>query len=79
MQFDAVITDLAMPDLAGPDLARELLRLRPNLPIIAVSGYVRPEDEALMSQVGARELVHKPDTVEELARALHRAINSIRG
>ena len=37
--FDVVLTDLSMPGLSGIDVARELMRLRPGLPVILTSGY----------------------------------------
>lgn len=38
-QVSALITDLRMPVMGGTELAERLLRLRPQLPIIYVSGY----------------------------------------
>jgi hypothetical protein len=40
--FSLVITDYSMPALSGVELARALLRLRPELPILAMSGFLRP-------------------------------------
>ena len=37
--FDVVITDVSLPVMSGLDLARNLLALRPNVPIILASGY----------------------------------------
>jgi CheY-like chemotaxis protein len=42
-RFDAVVTDLDMPRLDGRALIRRLGGLRPDLPILVVSGAV-PED-----------------------------------
>ena len=42
-----------------------------------MSGYVRREDEETAREVGIRELLLKPDTVEELGRALDRALGPI--
>ena len=70
--FDAVITDVAMPGMSGFDLARELLTLRPELPVIVTSGYIRPEDEEAAKEIGVRAVVLKPDTVDEMAAALDR-------
>ncbi|MGM3293828.1 response regulator, partial [Escherichia coli] len=36
--FDAVVTDLSMPHMTGFDLAREILALRPELPVLLTSG-----------------------------------------
>lgn len=37
--FDVVITDVSLPVMSGLDLARNLLSLRPDVPIILASGY----------------------------------------
>ncbi len=37
-RFDPVLTDETMPDLTGTELARELRELRPDIPIILMSG-----------------------------------------
>ncbi len=50
--IDAVVTDLSMPGMSGFDCAREMLAIRPDLPIVLTSGYVRPEDEALAREIG---------------------------
>jgi len=37
--FDVVITDVSLPVMSGIDLARNILALKPHLPIIIASGY----------------------------------------
>jgi CheY-like chemotaxis protein len=68
--FDVVVTDLSMPGMSGFDLARALLEIRPDVPIVMTSGYVRPEDQEMASRLGIRELILKPNTVSELGRIL---------
>jgi PAS domain S-box-containing protein len=70
--FDLVITDLNMPGVNGLDVARELLSIRPDLPIIITSGYVRADDVAAARELGVREMILKPDTIDELAAIVHR-------
>jgi CheY-like chemotaxis protein len=69
--FDAVLTDLAMPGMSGLELARALLDIRPEVPIILSSGYVRPQDQTAAQRLGIRAMIPKPHTVKELAQALH--------
>jgi CheY-like chemotaxis protein len=75
MAFDVVVTDLTMPLMTGLDFATELLRLRPGLPIMLTSGYLRPQDEDAARRLGLRELIAKPATFDSLARAIHAALN----
>jgi PAS domain S-box-containing protein len=70
--YQAVVTDLSMPTMSGIDFAREVLVTRPELPVVMTSGYVRAKDRELVSEVGIRELLLKPNTVEELGAVLHR-------
>ncbi|MBX3026483.1 PAS domain-containing protein [bacterium] len=67
---DAVVTDLSMPGMSGIRLARELLALRPDLPVLMTTGYVRAGDEAAVREAGVRALILKPNTVDELGSAL---------
>jgi CheY-like chemotaxis protein len=72
--FDVVVTDVSMPGLSGFDLARELLAIRPDVPIVMTSGYLRPEDHEAAQQLGIHELVLKPNTVNELNEILDRLL-----
>lgn len=69
---DAVVTDLSMPRMTGFDLARELLTVRPDLPVVLTSGFVRPEDQDQAEQIGIRALIVKPNSVDELGAELDR-------
>jgi len=68
--FDAVVTDLAMPDMTGHDLARALLQIRPDIPIVMTSGYIREEDAAAALEAGVQEVISKPHSVDDLGRVL---------
>jgi PAS domain S-box-containing protein len=68
--IDAVVTDLSMPGMSGFDCAREMLAIRPDLPIVLTSGYVRPEDEALAREIGIRAVCSKPAALNELGETL---------
>ncbi len=76
--YDVVVTDLSMPGMSGFNLARALLQLRPDVPIVLTTGYVRPEDKETASKSGIRELILKPNTVEELGRALDKLFGEMR-
>jgi CheY-like chemotaxis protein len=70
--FDAVITDLSMPTLSGFALARRLYAVRPDIPILVMSGYVSAADRAEADVCGIREIIMKPITMDKLADALAR-------
>jgi len=68
--FDLVITDLVMPDMTGVGLARELLRIRPDLPIILCTGYTSTMTEEETKAIGIRAYLEKPLGRRDLARAI---------
>jgi PAS domain S-box-containing protein len=74
--YQAIVTDLSMPTMSGIDFAREVLQARPDLPVVMTSGYVGPKDRELVKAVGVRELLLKPNTVEELGAVLHRLMQN---
>ncbi len=68
--FDVVVTDLSMPSLSGFDLARQILAIRPEMPIVMTTGYLRPQDQQAAAILGLRALILKPNTAEELGQVL---------
>jgi PAS domain S-box-containing protein len=73
--FDLVVTDLAMPGLDGYELIARLQALRPELPMVLCSGYLERGQEDQMRQNGVKEVLDKPFSRAELARALDRALD----
>jgi len=64
---DAVITDVVMPKLNGRELVRRATKIRPDLPMLLMSGYVGENVEALGSLLGPRvAFIQKPFTPEAL-------------
>jgi PAS domain S-box-containing protein len=72
--FDIAVTDLNMPGLSGLDVAREIVRVRGDLPVIISSGNLPEELEADARTAGVRALLHKQYTLEELGPAIHRVL-----
>jgi len=73
--FDLVITDMTMPQMTGDRLAREILRLRPGLPVLLCTGYSERLTEEGARRLGAAGLLWKPYLREELAAAVRRALD----
>ena len=68
-QIQLLVTDIVMPGVVqGPELAKRVRQMRPELPVVFMSGYpleasihgngLRPDDISLMKPVRARELAH---------------------
>ncbi len=72
--FDLVITDQTMPDLTGLELAREMLRIRPDLPIILCTGYSHSITPRKAVSLGIKKLIMKPIKRSTMAKAIRNAL-----
>jgi len=72
--FALVITDQTMPGMTGLALASQLLKIRPGLPILLMTGFsliVTPEN---VRAAGIRQLLLKPASLHALGSAIHAAL-----
>jgi signal transduction histidine kinase/CheY-like chemotaxis protein len=74
--YSLVVTDLTMPGLSGIQLAEQLLALQPDLPIVLVSGNVSDLTASQAVEMGIREVLSKPFSMETLSRAIHRNLRA---
>jgi PAS domain S-box-containing protein len=68
--FDLIITDMTMPGMTGDQLAAQILRHRPDIPIIICTGFSKRISPELVSSLGIRALLMKPVTVLELSQTI---------
>lgn len=76
--FNIVVTDLSMPKFSGFDLAEQVRAVRPGIPIVMTSGYVRPADEERAAQYGVKGIVLKPTSFDDLGHTLERIFRESR-
>ncbi len=74
-RFDLVITDLTMPGMTGMDLSRQLLQIRPDLPIILCTGFSLLVSEEKVRAMGIRALAHKPLTKKDIAVLIYTTLH----
>jgi PAS domain S-box-containing protein len=73
-RFDLLLTDEAMPDLTGAELAREIRKIRSDLPILIMTGHGGAQLAEKAAAVGAKEVLRKPLRGREIAEALARVL-----
>ncbi len=73
--FDLVITDMTMPHMTGDQLAREMLTIRPDIPVVLCTGYNKKINDETAAEMGIKALVYKPIVKNELARALRNVLD----
>lgn len=74
--FDLVVTDQTMPYMTGTDLTKELLRIRPDLPVIICTGFSELINKDNFKQYGAKRLLSKPLEKNQLAIAIREIFNA---
>jgi two-component system cell cycle sensor histidine kinase/response regulator CckA len=70
-----VLTDLMMPELGGVEAAQEIRKLRPEIPVLFISGYSEQSVSWRDDMKATGRLLSKPFSVDELARAIRQAID----
>jgi two-component system, cell cycle sensor histidine kinase and response regulator CckA len=68
-----------MREMNGAELARNILTIRPSIPILVSSGYDLPSIRKHIRELGIREVLAKPVERDRLAMAMARALGRING
>ncbi|HEV7914077.1 MAG TPA: ATP-binding protein [Albitalea sp.] len=71
--FDAVLSDETMPQLSGSQMALRIREIRPDIPIVLMSGYVGSQIATLARQARVDDLLPKPLVSRDIAKALAKA------
>ncbi|MGA3127711.1 MAG: PAS domain S-box protein [Candidatus Korobacteraceae bacterium] len=72
--IDLVLTDVVMPRMRGPNLARQIVKHRPDIAVVFLSGYT----EEVISQLDGIEgftLVEKPYSADVLLHSIRRVLD----
>jgi len=73
-RFSAVLSDEAMPEMTGSELALEIRKVRADMPIVLMSGYVTPALAERAQRAGVVEVLSKPLASRDIARSLANAL-----
>ncbi len=72
--FDLIISDQTMPGLTGLEFAREIHRLRPQIPLILCTGYSSKVSEESLTAAGITSIMMKPFDRQELTGKVRLAL-----
>ena len=74
-KYDLVITDQTMPNMTGEALCRELLKIRPDIPVILCTGFSETFTRNKAVKTGIREYLKKPVQMNEMAATIRRVLD----
>ncbi len=73
--FDLVITDMTMPIMTGDQFAREILSIKPDIPIIICTGFSERVNKEQAELIGVRGFLMKPVLKSEMARMVRKVLD----
>jgi CheY-like chemotaxis protein len=75
-QFDMIITDQTMPELSGIDLAKKITTIRPEVPVILLTGFRNTESLFDAKSAGITEVVTKPIDIKEFSHKIRNILEA---
>ncbi len=75
-EISAAIIDLSLGNESGLDAMRDLLRVRPGLPVVFISGYGTLEAAVSAVKMGAYDFLPKPINFRKLRNVLNEAVRA---
>jgi CheY-like chemotaxis protein len=73
--FDLVISDVTMPNMTGDKLAIEMMKIRPDIPVILCTGYSKRISDESAAHIGIKAFAHKPIVRSELAKTVREVLD----
>lgn len=74
--FDLVVSDLTMPGISGVELARQILALRPDMPVIICTGFGDKLTSEGVKTLGIYDFMLKPMSLRELGGVVRNALDT---
>ncbi|BBO80518.1 hypothetical protein DSCO28_10840 [Desulfosarcina ovata subsp. sediminis] len=73
--YDLVITDMTMPNMTGDQLTRQLISIRPGIPIIICTGFSEKINAESARAMGVKGFLMKPVVKMEMARMVRQILD----
>ncbi|MFH1155023.1 MAG: PAS domain S-box protein [Pseudomonadota bacterium] len=77
--FDIVITDMNMPGIPGEQLARELIAIRPDIPVVLCTGFSEKINKDSALAIGIKGFLMKPVSKADMAQMVRKVLDEAKG
>ena len=74
-EFDLVVTDMTMPKMTGDKLARNVMAVRPGMPVILCTGFSDLIDRDTALAMGISAYVEKPFSIDSFASTIREVLD----
>lgn len=78
-EFKLVITDLGMPDISGRDVAKAVKEMKPETPVLLITGWGVQLDPAELKMEGVDGVIAKPFSKEVILAKLSELLSNTDG
>ncbi len=73
--FDLVVTDMTMPNMTGDQMAIELMKIRPDIPVILCTGYSKEISDDSAASIGIKAFAYKPIVKADFAKTVRKVLD----
>lgn len=73
--IDLLVTDVVMNGLSGPEMAKEALKIRPELKVLYLSGYMESDSRNELQKVAASSFLPKPFRPRDLLERVRQTLD----
>jgi len=74
-KFNLIITDMQMPHMPGDKLSAELIKIRPDIPILLCTGFSETMSEEKTASLGISGFVLKPIVMKDLFQKIRETLD----
>ncbi len=75
-KFDLVITDMTMPNMTGDKFAVEVMKIRPDIPVLLCTGFSEMISSEKAKSLGIKGFLMKPVVISDLSSAIRKALDT---
>jgi len=72
--YHLIVSDQTMPFLTGDEMAKQMLEVKPDLPIIICTGYSENLNEEIATKIGIKTILSKPVTINTLIEGINKSL-----
>ena len=76
--LDAILLDLNLPGMNGIEVLRSVRRIRPELPVIIISGNVGREQREQLERLGVGDVIVKPYSLVDIGQRVRSVLDKSR-
>ena len=73
--FDIIITDMTMPNMTGDQVAKNILSIKPDTPIIIITGFSERINKEKAETIGIKGFLMKPVLISDMAQMVRNVLD----